>query len=341
MAGGWYHVTNRGQHRALIFRDDRDREHFLELLEEMRRRHRVRVYAFVLMPNHYHVLLGTPDANASRAIQWLNVAYSVWFNRRHELSGHVFQGRFKAILVEHGAWGLELSMYMHLNPVAARQQERAAQRAGLTAPPSPEQVQRRLEELRGYKWSSYRAYAGYQKNPPWLDSQTLLERLGRTTAGRSENYRELVEDRVRQGVAESPWQQLKWGLVLGGERFASKVRGHLRVHGESQGQRDLRKQWSFDAIVQKVERIKGERWEQFRDRHGDWGRDVALWAGWRYAGLTLAELGVHVGGIHYTSVLQAIKRLATRSRSVRALRQTMDRLDRECNMSRRDPGCPG
>ena len=77
LAGGWYHITNRGNNRGVIFRDKRDCAHFLNLLEEMRDRYGVRVYAYVLMSNHYHLLIGTPEANESRAIQWLNVAYSV------------------------------------------------------------------------------------------------------------------------------------------------------------------------------------------------------------------------------------------------------------------------
>src|SRR2546427_276528 len=93
---GWYHVTARGLDRKLIFKDDRDRGRMLELLEELVDRYGVRVHAFVLMPNHYHLLLETPEGNLSRAMQWLNVGYSVWFNRRHRRVGHLFQGRFKA-----------------------------------------------------------------------------------------------------------------------------------------------------------------------------------------------------------------------------------------------------
>jgi hypothetical protein len=99
---------------------------------------------------------------------------------------------------------------------------------------------------------------------------------------------------------------------------------------------ELRKLRSFNELVEKVERIKREKWEEFRDRHGDWGRDLVLWAGRRYSGLTLAELGTKVGGVHYTTVLLAIKRLGVRSRSVRDLRRAMRRLDKECNLSRKD-----
>ena len=93
MEGGWYHVTVRGIERRAIFKDKRDHGHFLELLEEMSERYGVEVHAYALMGNHYHLLLRTPRANASVALQWLNVSYSVWFNKKRERAGHVFQGQ--------------------------------------------------------------------------------------------------------------------------------------------------------------------------------------------------------------------------------------------------------
>ena len=102
-AGGWYHVTGRGNERRAIYRADRDRLHFLELLGEMVARFRLRCHAFVLMENHYHLLLELTEPNLSRALQWLNLSYSLWFNRRHDRSGHLFQGRFKSIVVEPAA----------------------------------------------------------------------------------------------------------------------------------------------------------------------------------------------------------------------------------------------
>src|SRR6266498_2435192 len=116
-AGGWYHITTRGNERRAIFRSDRDREHFLEVLAEMTRRFGVRLHAYVLMDNHYHLLLQLTEPNLSRAVQWLNVSYSIWFNRRHRRSGHLFQGRFKSVVLDPIQWGLELSRYVHLNPV--------------------------------------------------------------------------------------------------------------------------------------------------------------------------------------------------------------------------------
>ena len=305
---GWYHVTARGDHRQEIFSDERDHGRFVELLEEMRERFRVGVMAYVCMGNHYHVMVRTPEANLSRAIQWLNISYSVWFNKRHEETGHVFQGRFKSIVVEGEAWGLELSQYVHLNPVRIKalgqgKRQRAADRAGVSRPPTGEEVKRRLVKLRGYRWSSYRAYAGYCGKPAWLDMDVLLAR-----AGGQGKYRETVEGRIRQGEEETPWEQVKLGIALGTVEFAKTIRARLKSGREMPEKRGLRKQVGFEEVVAVVERLTGERWRDFCDRHGDKRRDLVLWVARRCMGLTLAELGRKAGGMDYAAVTMAVRR---------------------------------
>src|SRR5271165_3864766 len=164
--GGRYHVTARGNERKDIFRDDTDRFHFLELLSELGGRFGVRIHAYVLLDNHYHLLLETPEANLSRTVQWFNVSYCVWFNRRHRRAGHLLQGRFGAFIVEDDAGWQEVARYVHLNPVrisalALNKRQRAAAREGVGAVPSPAVVAERLRQLREFRWSSYRGYAGY------------------------------------------------------------------------------------------------------------------------------------------------------------------------------------
>lgn len=202
--GGWYHVTARGIERRAIFEDAREYEHFLELLEEMAGRYDVELHAFCLMGNHYHLLIRTPQANASAAIQWLNVSYSVWFNRRRNRVGHVFQGRFYSSLVDgEGSWALSASAYIHLNPIRTMgeelgKSENRAEAAGLV-PMDSETVKRRLRDLKGYVWSSFGAYAGYRKSPDWLTTAVLLERAGGQRA-----YRRYVHQHVTRGTS-SVW----------------------------------------------------------------------------------------------------------------------------------------
>ena len=156
-AGGWYHLTSRGNERRRIYRDDGDRAHFLELLEELVLRFRWRLHAYVLMENHYHLMVETPEANLSAGMHWLQVSYSVWFNRRHSRVGHLFQGRFKGIVLDRDTWGVALSHYMHLNPVRVDRlglgkAARASQGRGSQAPVSSELIEARLQVLGDYRW---------------------------------------------------------------------------------------------------------------------------------------------------------------------------------------------
>jgi len=171
---------------------------------------RVRLHAFVLMDNHYHLILELGEANLSRAVQWLNVSYSIWFNRRHRRSGHLFQGRFKSVLVNPVGWGLSLSRYVHLNPVRVGRLglgkgERQKRRAGDSSSPDAQQVKERLARLREFPWSSYRAYIGLSKQPAWLECRRLRELGGAKDAGMRQSYRKYVEAAVRKG----------WKKVLG------------------------------------------------------------------------------------------------------------------------------
>jgi putative transposase len=158
--GGRCHVAARGNERREIFRDDTDRFHFLELPSELGQRFGVRVHAYVLMENHYHLLLETPEPNLSRAMQWCNVSYSVWFNLPHRRSGHLPQGRFGAELVQEDAGWQAVARYVHLNSIRIARlgldkSSQAAAHDGPIAAPSTELVAERLKVLRKYRWSSY------------------------------------------------------------------------------------------------------------------------------------------------------------------------------------------
>jgi putative transposase len=334
--GGRYHVTARGNERKAIYRDESDRAHFLVLLAEATERFGLRIHAYVLMDNHFHLLLETPEANLSRAMQWLNVSYSVWFNRRHDRAGHLFQGRFKALVVEDDAGWQEVARYIHLNPVriaglGLNKRQQAASRAGLVAKPASALVAERLQLLREFRWSSYRVYAGYGSGVGWLWRQPL-DRLcgGRTDSERRAALREYTEQAVRQGTVERPWDRLVAGLVLGTEAFArrlqKKARGNLR---EQPALRRLSRGVGWPAIVAAVEQVKGEGWAQFSQRHGDWGRDAALWLARKRGRYRLSDLGRLAGGLDYAAVGQAVSRFARRLEEQRELRRKIAAIESE------------
>ena len=177
--GAWYHVTARGIERRAIFLTDADRRHFCELLAEWIGRFKTVLHAYVLMDNHYHLLVETPEPNLSRAMQWLNLSYTAWFNRRQQRCGHLFQGRFQAIVFEARNSALLLSRYVHLNPVRIAalgldKDDQRAHRRGLSDPPDPEIVRARLRGLREHHWSSYPAYVGWRSPPNWLTREGVL-----------------------------------------------------------------------------------------------------------------------------------------------------------------------
>src|SRR5206468_2388493 len=180
------------------------------------------------MPNHYHLLAETTEANLSQAMQWLNVSYTVWFNRRHQRVGHLFQGRFQSVIVEPETWALGLSRYIHLNPVrvghlALDKAAQRGQRQGMSQKPSPQLVQQRLRLLRSYRWSSYRAYARYAKAPGWLCCGAVLSFGGGRPEDRAAEYRRYVEQAVCEGYVQRPWEGLVGQAVLGSRDFIEEL----------------------------------------------------------------------------------------------------------------------
>lgn len=318
-AGGWYHMTARGNERRPIFRDDRDRAHFCNLLGEMVNRFRVRLHAFVLMDNHYHLMVELTEPNLSRLGQWLNVSYSVWFNRRHGRSGHLFQGRFKSVVVDPVPWGLELSRYVHLNPVrlggmGLGKVDRQKMRVGAVGAPEAAAVKERIARLRRYRWSSYRAYVGLDRRPEWLECERVLELGGGKKQERFRKYREFVELAVRQGLERSPWEQLQEQVVLGGKEFLQELRAH--ISGDAREQRGVKRlaqaRPRLEEVIANLEKVKGLAWSEFRDRHGDDGRDLVLYVGRRGCGMKLGELASAAGMSDYSAVWIAIRRYEIR-----------------------------
>jgi putative transposase len=315
--GCWFLVTGRGNARGKIFINDADRRRFLELLSEMEARYGLEIHCYVLMSNQYHLLLRMKSQSGlSAGMQWLGVSYTVWFNRRHQRSGHLFQGRFRAILVEFESWGAELSRYIHLYPLRTRQhgldkKSRAAERAGLGEQATPVGVNERLRALRDYPWSSYSRYVR-GKIPSWLHLEAVLSRFGGTARGRNA-YRRYVEEAIRSGLEGSPLAQVKAGFVLGGEEFLNEVRKRITGDAKEQpGLEAIKNPLRLQDIVRTVSSYKGEEWDQFVNRRGDWGRDMVLLLARKNTMLTNRELAEHIGRVDDSAVSTAVRRLGER-----------------------------
>lgn len=316
--GAWYHVTARGNERREIYRSEEDRLLFLARLSQIAERFGMVLHGYVMMENHFHLIVEPREDNLSRAMQWLNVSYSQWFNRRHQRSGHLFQGRFKSVVIDWQAWGLELSRYVHLNPVRTGQEEldkqaRQRNRAGVGRVVSPDTAKGRIKALRIYRWSSFRAYIGLEHTPKWLCCDQVLGMMGGNKSERPRAYQRLVEAALLEGM-ESPWDYLTGQVILGDEAYVKRLDdGLIGDEREQAPLKQLRRRPNWEQAVRVVERLKGEAWAEFRDRHGDWGRDVALWLGRMQCRMTLKELAEAVEVNHYASVGAAIKLLEKHS----------------------------
>ena len=210
--GALYHVLCRGDRREAIFLTDEDRELFLETLGQACERTGWSVHSYVLMDNHYHLLLETPQGGLVEGMRWFQTTYTARFNARHRMSGHLFQGRYKALVLdpEDPSYFRTVSDYIHLNPA----------RAKLLKGVSP-----RLEE---YRWSSYPSLIGKSRRPTWLETHRVLEVHRATRRG----YEKYVRERVQAVLQDDPalmteWKSVRRGWFLGSEAFREKLLGHV------------------------------------------------------------------------------------------------------------------
>lgn len=266
-AGALYHVTSRGDGREDIYLDDEDREVWLEVLGEVCRRYNWVCHAYCLMSNHYHILIETPESNLSLGMRQLNGVYTQQFNKRHSRVGHVFQGRYKGILVDKESYLLELARYIVLNPVRARMVRKAQQ----------------------WRWSSYRATAGMEPIRPWLNVDWLLSGFARRRKTACEHYQRFVEEGKGQ---PSPWEKLKNQVFLGDDAFVERMQTLLDADKNldevpSSQRRPLAKPLAY---YEKTSRSRNE----------------AIIGSWLSGGYKMKEIAEYFC-LHYSSVSKIIK----------------------------------
>ncbi|MFZ2492118.1 MAG: transposase [Thermoanaerobaculia bacterium] len=267
--GALYHVTSRGNERRPIFRSDRDRLTFLDFLGQVARRFGWSITAWVLMSNHFHLVIQTPQPNLSRGMHWLNGAYAGRFNKRHKRWGHLFGGRFKSFLIEKEAYFTEVLRYVVLNPV----------RAGMVARPED------------YRWSSYRATAGLERAPEWLDLDAALGPFAPDPSVARTWYREFVLAKI--GSTDRLWDRAIAGLYLGTEAWGKKMR--LRVESKPRSTDHPKVQRAvgrpgMHAVLDSVARASGVTASDIRAARGGWLRRLAAWIGWHDGWLTLRSI---------------------------------------------------
>jgi putative transposase len=280
----FYHVLSRGNERREIFCGDDDYKRFLHLIGRMVERFGLEVHAYVLMNNHYHLLVKTKKANLSRAVQWLGVSYSVWFNRRYQRSGHLFQGRFKSFLIQNETYFAAMCMYIHGNPL----------RAGVA------------EELADYPWSSYHAYCGKASPSNWLNMESVLALYGG-------NHRRFVrEQEIALEKGGELLQDLHDGLYLGTPDFAEEClkKANNERHREKPQFRALLSERDIKQVAIKILEKIGEKnpiSALSSRRRGFLLRDVAVHILYESGIYRNTDIG-SAFGVGYTAISEAAKR---------------------------------
>jgi REP element-mobilizing transposase RayT len=332
--GAIYHVTCRmvgdwKTEKTLLFKDDADHERFLDRLAERVEQFNIRLYLFVCMTNHFHLVFETPEANCSKFMQSLSTAYTVYYNLRHGRHGHLFDGRYKAKLVEGDDYLLSLSRYVHLNPVQVSSQKRKP-------------IEERIRILRAHRWSSYPSYIGKRKALDFVKYGPLLAEMNGREREWPKHYREFVES----GLAESD-DDFKVALKLSprsigsdgfrawiDELYQKRVETHAKP--EDISFRHISEPLPAHDVLDVLSAIFEVEVSEFsRRRHGSPLRAVAAKLLLRYAGLTQRDVAALLSIGSGSAVCNQLKalpgKLAKDRRLGRRLKEAETALDKSKN----------
>ena len=296
--GAVYHVLTRGNNRQVIFHDDQDRTAYLEKLFHYCREKEVHLLCYCLLSNHVHLLLETPQGNLSRMMQAFQTSYTVSWNRRHRYTGHVFEQRYKAFLVDKDNYLLQVSRYIHLNPVAARIVERP----------------------QDYCWSSYRAYLR-ERCATGLRREFILGHFGGQSQAKIHQYQEFVEGELQ---GEKTWFELPIikQTFVGDEKFAEQAWRKVKKNHE------MERRYGLAVIVQAVcQVVRVEPEELARGTKEDRvqrGRELFMYIARRYSAASLQEMVRWLGVRDVSTVSHGVKRAERRLKAEEPFRQQLD-----------------
>lgn len=297
--GAFYHITSRGNEKKAVFKSKKDREKFLEYFESANKRYGAVIHAYCLMDNHYHILLETPLGNLPKIMAHINGAYTNYFNAKWERSGHLFQGRYKSILVEADEYAKELSCYIHLNPVRAKI----------------------VKIPQGYEWSSYSYFIGIKKAPEWLKMDFILDCFGKKLPDSQHNYRSFVSAFIN-GEYESPLKVANSSTILGGKDFINFIREEYLT--DKKNEKDLpalkilRQKITIEEIIHEVDKkIKNNK---------KLSRKVKIYLCRRYTPERLDDIGEYFG-IGGSGVSKIWRRISDKIKKDKKLRMAVNKLE--------------
>ena len=300
--GAFYHVTSRGNERKRIFSAKTDYYQFKSYLKEAQKKYRYHLHSYVFMPNHYHLIIETPEGNLSKVMQYINGSYTNFFNRRTHRSGHLFQGRYKAILVDVDSYLLQLSRYIHLNAV----------RAGL------------VDQPQNYPHSSYNSFIS-KKGEEIVTRDLIWGMISKDKRYGPSRYRWFVE-RELKGKSENPLESVYAGSVLGGKLFIREALARLKDNvyrrEEVSHRKVLQSRYEAEEIVELMSEHFGISVEELIGRKGD-RRSLLIHLLKNQTAMTNKEIGEFVGGLSYSGVSKVEKRFVEKMKKSRALRKDL------------------
>ncbi|MCG9968460.1 transposase [Pelotomaculum terephthalicicum JT] len=286
--GAMYHITARGNERKKIFFMPDDYEKFKDYLKAAKQKYGIIIHSYVLMSNHYHLILETPDGNLSKVMHNINSSYSTYLNIRRKRSGHLFQGRYKAILVDKDNYLIELSRYIHLNPV----------RAGIVKQPED------------YEYSSYRVFAA-GKEDEIVDQNTILNMI----ADQMETGRNQYCKYVNSGISEeikNPFEAVYGGLVMGGEIFIKEALRQLKdcnlEKDDISYRKELKSTCNIEEIIERTAKLLKVSIEDIKESKIPQYRKIAIYFAKKNTGATNKEIGSYFKGLSYSGVAKTNER---------------------------------
>lgn len=307
--GAWYHVMNRGRSGTKIFDSGEDYLAFIKLMKESSSLWKVRIAAYCLMSNHYHLLLQTSEANLSRCMRHINGIYTQYFNRTHKSDGPLFSGRYKSIIIDQDSYLLTLVRYIHNNPLSA----------GL------------VKRLENYRWSSHQSYISKGNEGNWLHKDYVLSMLEKNKNKRRQTYNDFMKEKESETL-KALYEKSKLPLLLGSKEFINDVRRKYydkTIKKEIPQSRELAPDKAqIERAVLQVYKLAVEDILKSRRGKNNEPRNVAIYLMRKHTGSVLKDIGTRFGMNSYSSVSSVILRTKREIERNRKLRQKVSEIEK-------------
>ena len=310
--GALYHVTNRGNERKAICKDDVDRVAFLQILSQSITTYSIILHGFVLMENHFHLLVQTPLGNLGEFMRHFNITYTSHYNRRHNRVGNLYQGRYKSFLVELDAYLSRVSRYIHLNPVKVAGKKRMA-------------IENKLSHLWDYRWSSLPGYLDVAKRLDFVEYNTVLAEHGGDSPEGRQGYREQIAEDLAGGMPMK--EHILGQSILGSDRFVTWVKEQFLAGKKDRERPDVGKIHQYLSLERVLDIVEQETGGKDLLRSTGITRQFVMTALYRYGGLNNREIGALLA-VDYSTVSQGRKRLREKAEKDHDVRTVLTNIEK-------------